>query len=152
MSDSGPKIPLRPPITPPARKKRLFSDFRGPKCALLTPLFPPKPPENHPFSAHFRAPLFGQLARVFGFRYLPFRVSSFHFRVSAFASSYLRHAHRRLSPATREWSAISHSSITQFFNDSTAQSAFPPDTRHLAPALPPSALSLQRSEFRIDNS
>ena len=63
MSDSGPETPLRQPSGPPARKKRLFSGFRSPKYALLTPLLPPKPPENHPFSAHFRAPCFGQLAR-----------------------------------------------------------------------------------------
>jgi hypothetical protein len=62
MSDSVPETPLRPPITPPARKKAPFSGFRGPKYALLTPLFPPKAPGNHPFCAHFRAPGFGQIA------------------------------------------------------------------------------------------
>jgi len=34
MSDSGPKTPLRPPITPPARKKAPFSTFRGAKGIL----------------------------------------------------------------------------------------------------------------------
>jgi len=62
MADYGPKTPLRPPITPLVRKKRFFSGFGSPNYALLTPLFPPKPPENHPFCAHFRAPLFGQNA------------------------------------------------------------------------------------------
>jgi hypothetical protein len=55
MSDSGPKTPLRLPISPPVRKKAPFSGFRGPKYALFTPLFPPKPTENRPFCAHFRA-------------------------------------------------------------------------------------------------
>jgi len=76
MSDSGPKTPLRQPSSPPVRKKCLFSGFRSPKYALLTPLFPPKPPENHPFSAHFRAPCFGQIDFL-GFRFLPFRFSDF---------------------------------------------------------------------------
>ena len=63
MPDSAPEPPVRQPSGPPARKKRLFSGFRSPKYALLTPLFPPKAPENRPFCAHFRAPCFGQLAR-----------------------------------------------------------------------------------------
>jgi hypothetical protein len=70
MSDSGPKTPICPPITPPARKKRLFSGFRSPKYALLTPLWPPKAPENHPFCAHFRAHFVGQSARIYPARHL----------------------------------------------------------------------------------
>ena len=80
MSDSGRKTPLHPPITPPVRKKAPFSGFRSPKYALLTPLFPPNPPENRPFCAHFRALGFGQIA--------------------------LTIPPRRLSPVTRQWSAV----------------------------------------------
>ena len=62
MSAFGPNIPLWPPITPPVGKKGLFHAFRSPKFALLTPLFPPKSPKNHPFCAQYLAFSFGQSA------------------------------------------------------------------------------------------
>jgi hypothetical protein len=99
MSDSGQKTPLCLPITPPVRKKEPFSGFRSPKFALLTPLWPPKASENHPFSAHFRAPLFGHIDRIY--------------------------PARQVSVASGQWPAISHSandSMAQSLNSSMTQS------------------------------
>ena len=122
MSDSDPKTPLRQPSTPPARKKAPFSRLPEPKIRPSDPLFPPKTTKNHPFSAHFRAPAFGQIALT-----LP---------------------PRRLSPVTRQWSAISHSandSITQFFNDSILPSPRPPPYIIRSPERLPLALAANSS-------
>jgi hypothetical protein len=61
-------------------KKRPFSRFRGPKFALLTPLFPPKPPKNPPFCAHFRTPFFGQSAPFSDFGSCDFKFAILDFR------------------------------------------------------------------------
>ena len=151
MSDSGAKTPRRPPITPPARQKAPFSGFRSPKYALLTPLFSPKPPKNHPFSAHFRAPAFGHIARVCpavapAFRLAPVATVSHRRIVAAGLSCHLLYARARQAPTL----ASLGERVSRL--SGRVRGSRPARARPTSAGLQPSAFSSQHSAVSIQPS
>ena len=119
MSDSSPKTPLRTPITPPARRKAPFSRLTEPPIRPFDPPFcrPPPPQKKHPFCVHFRAPLFGQCARIYPRPPAPKQpVGSRHEAVSSTQYANLSITRSlNSSPFTIHNSLFSISAISQFF-------------------------------------
>jgi hypothetical protein len=64
MADSGQKSLCDGQSHLEHAKNALFHASEAQKYAFFDPLFPLQAPQNHPFSAHFRAPHSGHIARI----------------------------------------------------------------------------------------